>query len=129
MSSRSAEYLLLLQELKASIVNVTELAVKLYEQGKSEGLPNKVIRVDIEEALQGIIQERRLRQILPLPLKRAYNITNDITSVNSATIAELALSSRAPGVAIPKGVKLILGDCTNVEVSSCIPDSAASPSL
>jgi hypothetical protein len=80
MSSRSAEYLLLLQELKATIVNVTELAVKLYEQGKSDGLPNKMIRADIEEALQGIIQERRLRQILPSPLKRAYNIT----SVNSA---------------------------------------------
>ena len=55
-----------------------------------------MIRAGIEEALQGIIQERRLRQILPLPLKRAYNITNNITSVNSAMIAELAYLTRAP---------------------------------
>ena len=120
---RSEGYLLILEQLKASIVNVAELAVKLYERGKSEGLSNKLIRADIEEALQGIIQERRLRQILPLPLKRAYNIT----SVNSEIDAELACdsASRAHGVALPNGVKLILGDCTETDtLDEKIPDSS-----
>jgi hypothetical protein len=94
--------------------------VKLYEQGKSEGLPNKVIRADIGEALQGIIQERRLRQILPL--KRAYNIT----SVNSANQCRISLRSSFSFwscVSATKWVKLIHGDfreeCTKL-ADNCV---------
>jgi hypothetical protein len=48
---RSEGYLEILEQLKASIVNVAELAIQLHERGKSEGLSNKLIRADIEEAL------------------------------------------------------------------------------
>lgn len=65
-------------------------ALQLYESGKASGLPNKLIREDIESALKELVGERRLRQVMPLPLKRAYILNNNIASVNSDMISELA---------------------------------------
>jgi 16S rRNA G966 N2-methylase RsmD len=118
---RSKAYLELLEELKASIINVAQVALKLYECGKASGLPNKLIREDIESALLELVGERRLRQVMPLPLKRAYNIT----SVNSATIAELA--TPPANLELPNRCKLILGDCTNDSCTSAqIADNSIS---
>lgn len=78
----SNEYLQLIEELKRSINSSIDIASKLFEQGKRDGLSNEVIRQDIELALEGVIKDRQLRNILPPELKRAYNIT----SVNSAIV-------------------------------------------
>ena len=81
---RSEEYSKLLEELRNSFVSAANMAVKLYEQGKKDGLSNEEIRKDIEITLDGIVKERRLRGILPAELTRSY--TQAITS-NSAIIA------------------------------------------
>ena len=60
------------------------MVVKLYEQGKKDGLSSEEIRKDIETTLDVIVKERRLRGILPAELTRSY--TQAITS-NSAIIA------------------------------------------
>lgn len=91
----SEEYTKLLEELRHSFVSATNMAVKLYEQGKKNGLSNEVIRKDIEMTLEGIIKERRLREILPAELKRSYNVT-----VNSTLIAE-SLVDRYTGKPLP----------------------------
>ena len=83
---RSSEYLQLLRELKQSFVKAGEMVIILYEQGKKDGLPNHIIRKDIETVLDGVVKERRLRELLPLELKRSYTITKQD---NSALIAEL----------------------------------------
>jgi hypothetical protein len=97
---------------------VAGFAVRLFEQGKRDGLPNKIIREEgvVEEALQGIIQERRLRQILPTALKRHYNITSDYRQI----IAELN-NTEDFTEKLPYGVKLILGDCTTEQIAEQIP--------
>ena len=69
---RSEEYTRLLVELRNSCVSAAQMAVKLYEQGKKDGLSNEEIRNDIEIALDGVVKERRLREILPAELKRSY---------------------------------------------------------
>jgi hypothetical protein len=84
---RSDAYIKLLGELKQSFVRAGEMVLILYEQGKKDGLPNHIIRKDIEIALDGIVKERRLRELLPLELKRSYTISQD--NNNSAIIAEL----------------------------------------
>ena len=61
---RSAEYTRLLTELKNSFVSAANMATRLYDQGKKDGLSNEVIRHDIEKALEGVVKERRLRMIL-----------------------------------------------------------------
>ena len=81
---RSEEYSKLLEELRNSFVSAANMAVKLYEQGKKDGLSNEEIRKDIEITLDGIVKERRLRGILPAELTRSY--TQAIAS-NSAIIA------------------------------------------
>ena len=81
---RSEEYSKLLEELRNSFVSAANMAVKLYEQGKKDGLSNEEIRKDIEITLDGIVKERGLRGILPAELTRSY--TQAITS-NSAIIA------------------------------------------
>ena len=87
---RSEEYTKLLEELRNSFVSAANMAVKLYEQGKKDGLSNEVIRKDIETTLDGIVKERRLREILPTELKRSY--TQALTSsADSAFNAELDL--------------------------------------
>ena len=80
----SKEYTKLLEELRQSFVSATNTAVKLYEQGKKDGLTNEEIRKDTEITLDGIVKERRLRGILPAELTRSY--TQAITS-NSAITA------------------------------------------
>ncbi|MGH9974664.1 MAG: hypothetical protein ACRD8Z_02345 [Nitrososphaeraceae archaeon] len=57
---RSEEYSKLLEELKNSFVSAANMTVKLYEQGKKDGLSNEEIRKDIE-GVDGIVKERRLR--------------------------------------------------------------------
>ena len=84
---RSDEYTKLLQEIKNSFISAADIAIRLFEQGKRDGLPNHIIRQDIETALDGIVKERRLREILPLELKRSYTI-------NSAIGAELGLDTK-----------------------------------
>ena len=79
---RSEEYSKLLEELRNSFVNAANMAVKLYEQDKKDGLSNEQIRKDIEITLDGIVKERRLG-ILPEELTRSY--TQAITS-NSTNI-------------------------------------------
>jgi PsbP-like protein len=81
---RSEEYSKLLEELRNSFVSAANMAVKLYEQGKKDGLSKEEIRKDIEITLDGIVKEGRLREILPAELTRSY--TQAITS-NSAIIA------------------------------------------
>jgi hypothetical protein len=80
----SKEYTKLLEELRQSFVGAANMSVKLYEQGKKDGLSNEEIRKDIEITLDGIVKERRLKGILPAELTRSY--TQAITS-NSAIIA------------------------------------------
>ncbi len=74
---RSEEYSKLLEELKQAFVSAADVAVKLYEQGKKDGLSNEAIRKDIETTFDGIVKERRLIEILPAELKRSY--TNALT--------------------------------------------------
>ena len=81
----SKEYTKLLEELRQSFVSAANMAVKLYEQGKKDGLSNEEIRKDIEITLDGIVKERRLSGILPAELTRSY--IQAITS-NSAMITE-----------------------------------------
>jgi hypothetical protein len=78
---RSEEYSKLLKELRNSFVSAANMSVKLYEQGKKDGLSNEEIRKDIEITLEEIVKERRLKGILPAELTRLY--TRAITS-NSA---------------------------------------------
>jgi hypothetical protein len=80
----SEEYSKLLEELRNSFVSAANMAVKLYEQGKKDGLSDEEIRKDIEITLDGIVKERRLREIMPAELTLSY--TQAITS-NSAIIA------------------------------------------
>jgi hypothetical protein len=81
---RSEEYSRLLKELRNSFVSAANMSVKLYEQGKKDGLSNEEIRKDIEITLEEIVKERRLKGILSAELTRLY--TRAITS-NSAIIA------------------------------------------
>ena len=81
---RSEEYSKLFEELRNSFVSAANMVVKLYEQGKKDGLSSEEIRKDIETTLDVIVKERRLRGILPAELTRSY--TQAITS-NSAIIA------------------------------------------
>jgi hypothetical protein len=82
----SKEYTKLLEELRQSFVNAANMAVKLYEQGKKDGLSNEEIRKDIEITLDGIVKERRLSGILPAELTRPY--IQAITSNSAMTTAE-----------------------------------------
>jgi len=79
----SKEYTKLLEELRQSFVSAANMAVKLYEQGKKDGLSNEEIREDIEITLDGVFNERRLSGIMPIELTRSY--VQAITS-NSAVI-------------------------------------------
>jgi hypothetical protein len=79
----SKEYTKLLEELRQSFGGAANMAVKLYEQGKKDGLSNEEIREDIEKTLDGVFNERRLSGIMPIELTRSY--VQAITS-NSAMI-------------------------------------------
>jgi hypothetical protein len=81
----SKEYTKLLEELSQSFVGAANMALKLYEQGKKDGLSNEEIHKDIEITLDGVVKERRLSGILPAELTRPY--IQAITS-NSAIISE-----------------------------------------
>lgn len=83
--NRSEKYLQLLKDLKEWGHNGVDIGMMIYEQGKKDGLPNDIIRRDIELALEGVVKERQLRNILPLELKRKYSIESES---NSAIIAE-----------------------------------------
>jgi hypothetical protein len=92
----SKEFLEIEEELKRSLDLPVDIAYRLYEQGKKDGLSNDFIRKRIELALAGKIKERRLREILPLELKRKYTINQDDTisaDANSALTAELDTST------------------------------------
>lgn len=80
----SKEYTKLLEELIQSFVSAANMTVKLYEQGKKDGLSNEEIRKDIEIILDGVVNERRLSGIMPAELTQSY--VQAITS-NSAMIA------------------------------------------
>jgi hypothetical protein len=82
----SKEYTKLLEELRQSFVNAANKVVKLYEQGKKDGLSNEEIRKDIEITLDGIVKEGRLSGILPAELTRPY--IQAITSNSAMTTAE-----------------------------------------
>ena len=73
--THSEEYTKLLKELRNSFVNAANVAVKLYEQGEKDGLSNEAISKDIETTFDGIVEERRLKEILPTELKRSYTHT------------------------------------------------------
>jgi hypothetical protein len=92
---RSEEYRILLQELRGSFISAADTAVRLYEQGKKDGLSNEAIRNDIEIALEGVVKERRLREILPLELKRSYTIKAPVNADfdDSALIADLGFNN------------------------------------
>jgi hypothetical protein len=49
---RSDEYLRLIEELKRSMTSAIDIANKIYEQGRNDGLPNEIMREDIEIALE-----------------------------------------------------------------------------
>jgi hypothetical protein len=66
---RSIKYIKLRQELKHSFNGSADIADRMYEQGKKDGLSNSTIREDIETTLYGVVKGRQLRNILPLELK------------------------------------------------------------
>ena len=49
---RSDKYLRLLEGLKHSMTSAIDIANKIYEQGRKDGLPNETMREDIEIALE-----------------------------------------------------------------------------
>jgi hypothetical protein len=61
LQGRSNEYLTLFGELKGSFVKAGDMVLKLYKQGKKDGLPNDIIRKDIEIAFGEARTERRIR--------------------------------------------------------------------
>jgi hypothetical protein len=92
-AKRTEEYISILQQLKSSFIRAGEMVVKLYERGKKDGLPNHVIRQDIETALDGVVKERRLRELLPLELKRGYAITDKNNLAISAESTDTYIKS------------------------------------
>src|SRR5215831_12974629 len=80
---RSSEYKQLLTELKNSPTGSYEIARRLLEQARRDGLDNDMIRKDIEFVLGDVMTSRHLRGILPLELKRKY------TKANSDIMSEL----------------------------------------
>ena len=49
---RSDEYLRLLEELKHSMTSAIDIANKIHEQGRKDGLPNEIMQEDVEIALE-----------------------------------------------------------------------------
>lgn len=82
-NNRSNEYTQLLEELRHSIRSTADIASKIYEQGKKDGLSNETI----ELALEGVINGRQLMNVLPLELKRKYTIAEE--SSGKQMIADL----------------------------------------
>jgi len=56
---RSEEYFKLVKELKDSLSPPINIALKIHEQGKKDGLSNDIIRQDIERAIE--VFDKRLR--------------------------------------------------------------------
>jgi hypothetical protein len=56
------------------VTSAYDIAKRLYEQGKKDGLDNDSIRKDIEAALAGVVKSRQLRNILPSELKQKYTL-------------------------------------------------------
>jgi len=92
---RSEEYVGLLKELKYAFVSAAIVAVKLYEQGKKDGLSNEAIRKDIETTFDGIVKERRLGEILPAELKRSYTqAPNSDSAIRKADVGSSKLQRK-----------------------------------
>lgn len=53
---------------------------------KKDGLSNEEIREDIETALDGVVKERRLREILPIELKRQYTVNSAMSAESDADL-------------------------------------------
>lgn len=92
---RSEEYVGFLKELKHAFVSAANVAVKLYEQGKKDGLSNEAIRKDIETTFDGIVKERRLGEILPAELKRSYTqAPNSDSAIRKADVGSSKLQCK-----------------------------------
>jgi hypothetical protein len=89
-SERPPEYLRTMEELKHSFVKSIEIVNKLHELGIKYGLSKQEIRKDIETSLQGIVKPRQLRSILPLELKRKYNINGNGKTAAAAELRNAA---------------------------------------
>jgi hypothetical protein len=87
-AGRSNEYIQLFKELRESFTGHVDIAKRLFEQGKKDGLADDLIRKDIEAALAGVVKSRQLRNILPFQLKRKYTLPQ-LPDGNSTIIAEL----------------------------------------
>ena len=73
LAARSADYLQILEEFRQAVHTSAQLATRLYEQGRKDGLPNEEIRKDIVKVLDHI-GERQVRRVLPAELKDVYTI-------------------------------------------------------
>lgn len=92
---RSEEYVGFLKELKHAFVSAANVAVKLYEQGKKDGLSNEAIRKDIETTFDGIVKERRLGEILPAELKWSYTqAPNSDSAIRKADVGSSKLQRK-----------------------------------
>jgi hypothetical protein len=91
-SKRSDEYTKILIELRNWRVGARDIAKRLYEQGKRDGLSNELIRNDIDTALNGVVTPRQLTRSLPDELKRSggYKPRKDIMSFQK-TAAQAAM--------------------------------------
>jgi hypothetical protein len=74
-TQRSYKYMQIFEDLKHWIGGTYNIANKLFEQGKEDGLPYEVIRKDIVDVLSGVVSARQLNRCLPDELKRSggYN--------------------------------------------------------
>lgn len=141
-SERSEAYLELLGELKNTFVKAGNLVIRLYKQGKKEGLDSELIRSDIVSALNRALSERQIRNLMPLELKYSKFANKSKAVVELVIEPEPEIETEAeksaassgeihtvedlstPSVKLLDGCQLILGDCTDPNISSKIADNS-----
>lgn len=64
-TERPQEYLEAIEDLKKSFTRSIDIVHKLHDLGLKFGLNKQEIRRDIEQALEGIVKPRQLRNLLP----------------------------------------------------------------
>jgi hypothetical protein len=105
--------------------------LRLYKQGKKDGLSIELIRADTIAALDGAISDRQIRNIMPLELKyskfannknKSKSAANGLETIETVETVEEEVEtiSAFPGVKLPNVYQLILGDCTDPETTAGI---------
>jgi hypothetical protein len=92
---RSYKYMQIFTELKHWRGGAYNIAKRLYDQGKTDGLSNELIRSDIETVLNGVVTTRQINRALPEELKRSGGYDSkprkDIMSIQNKTPAQAAM--------------------------------------